>query len=135
MPDAPDSLAQADPEIMSGTPVFAGTRVPLQALHDYLEAGSSLSEFFDDFPTVSRAQVLAVAGADTKHANAIATAVRQAAEDGDYVTPQLLDAKLGALRADMRADLGCEITTLTWRLIGAGIAIAGLTVAVLRLLG
>ena len=44
----------SDPEIMSGTPVFIGTRVPFQTLLDYLEAGQPLSEFLEDFPTVSR---------------------------------------------------------------------------------
>ena len=44
----------SDPEIMSGAPVFAGTRVPFQTLLDYLEAGQPLSEFLEDFPTVSR---------------------------------------------------------------------------------
>jgi uncharacterized protein (DUF433 family) len=48
-----------DPEIMSGTPVFVGTRVPFQTLIDYLEAGHPLSEFLDDFPTVSKQQVVA----------------------------------------------------------------------------
>lgn len=43
----------SDPEIMSGTPVFVGTRVPFQTLLDYLEAGQPLSEFLEDFPTVS----------------------------------------------------------------------------------
>lgn len=41
-------------DILSGTPVFAGTRVPIQTLFDYLEAGDSLNEFLDDFPTVTR---------------------------------------------------------------------------------
>lgn len=41
---------------MHGTPVFAGTRVPIQALLDHLEAGDSLDEFLDEFPTVSREQ-------------------------------------------------------------------------------
>lgn len=55
------SLIQTDPEILSGIPVFAGTRVPLQNLLDYLEAGDTLDEFLDDFPTVSREQaVLAI---------------------------------------------------------------------------
>ena len=45
-----------DPDVMSGAPVFAGTRVPFQALLDYLEAGEPLSEFLEDFPTVSRKQ-------------------------------------------------------------------------------
>lgn len=43
-----------DPEIMGGTPVFRGTRVPFQALLDYLEGGDTLDEFLDDFPTVTR---------------------------------------------------------------------------------
>jgi uncharacterized protein (DUF433 family) len=43
-----------DPEILGGTPVFSGTRVPFQALLDYLEGGQTLAEFLDDFPTVSR---------------------------------------------------------------------------------
>ncbi len=43
-----------DPEVMSGTPVFAGTRVPIQNLFDYIEGGDDLSEFLDDFPSVSR---------------------------------------------------------------------------------
>ena len=49
-----------DPEVMGGTPVFRGTRVPLQNLIDYLKGGSSIEEFLDDFPTVSREDALAV---------------------------------------------------------------------------
>lgn len=49
-----------DPGIMSGTPVFAGTRVPVQTLFDYLEAGDDLSEFLEDFPSVSQRQALRV---------------------------------------------------------------------------
>lgn len=49
-----------DPEIVSGTPVFTGTRVPVEALFENLAAGISLDEFLDNFPTVSREQVLAV---------------------------------------------------------------------------
>ena len=44
----------SDPEILSGTPVFSGTRVPFQALLDYVEGNHTLEEFLDDFPTVSR---------------------------------------------------------------------------------
>ena len=44
---------------MGGTPVFRGTRVPLQALFDYLEAGNSIDEFLEGFPTVTREQVMA----------------------------------------------------------------------------
>jgi uncharacterized protein (DUF433 family) len=43
-----------DPDMLGGTPVFRGTRVPLQALLDYLEGGQTLTEFLDDFPTVTR---------------------------------------------------------------------------------
>ena len=43
-----------NPEILGGTPVFRGTRVPFQALLDYLEGGETLDEFLDDFPTVTR---------------------------------------------------------------------------------
>jgi uncharacterized protein (DUF433 family) len=53
------SVVHSDPEIMSGTPVFVGTRVPFQTLLDYLEAGEPLSEFLEDFPTVSREQAVA----------------------------------------------------------------------------
>jgi uncharacterized protein (DUF433 family) len=50
----PPSAVHSDPDILGGTPVFIGTRVPLQALIDYLEGGHSLEEFLSDFPTVSR---------------------------------------------------------------------------------
>ena len=49
-----------DPKILGGTPVFAGTRVPVQVFFDCLEAGDSLDRFLDQFPTVSREQALAV---------------------------------------------------------------------------
>lgn len=51
-----DSVFHSDPEILSGTIVFKGTRVPLQNLIDYLERGYSLDEFLDDFPSVTRDQ-------------------------------------------------------------------------------
>ncbi len=47
-----------DPERVSGTPCFKGTRVPVQNLLDYIEAGSTIDEFFEDFPSVTRNQVL-----------------------------------------------------------------------------
>ena len=53
------SVIHSDPEIMSGTPVFVGTRVPVRTLLDYLEADRDLSEFLEDFPTVTRAQAVA----------------------------------------------------------------------------
>jgi uncharacterized protein (DUF433 family) len=48
------------PEIMGGTLVFSGTRVPVQTLIDYLKAGESIDDFLDGFPTVTRVQVIAV---------------------------------------------------------------------------
>jgi len=48
-----------DPEILGGTPIFRGTRVPFQNLLDYLEGGETLDEFLDDFPSVSREQAIA----------------------------------------------------------------------------
>ena len=53
-------IIHSDLEIMGGTPVFAGTRVPLQNLIDYLEEGESVEDFIDAFPTVKREQVIAV---------------------------------------------------------------------------
>jgi uncharacterized protein (DUF433 family) len=50
------SVVHCDKEILGGTPVFVGTRVPLRNLIDYLEKGYSLDEFLDDFPSVSREQ-------------------------------------------------------------------------------
>ncbi|MDZ8069126.1 MAG: DUF433 domain-containing protein [Nostoc sp. DedQUE08] len=52
-------LIQTSPDILSGTPVFYGTRVPVQTLIDYLEAGDRLDDFLEDFPTVSRVQATA----------------------------------------------------------------------------
>ena len=52
-------VVHSDPEIMSGTPVFVGTRVPLYNLFDYLEAGDSLEKFLASFPSVSREQAIA----------------------------------------------------------------------------
>ena len=49
-----DEVIVKDRDILGGTPVFRGTRVPFQALLDYLEGGQTLDEFLDDFPTVSR---------------------------------------------------------------------------------
>jgi len=49
-----NKVIEKDPEVLGGTPVFRGTRVPFQALLDYLEGGQTLAEFLDDFPTVTR---------------------------------------------------------------------------------
>jgi uncharacterized protein (DUF433 family) len=53
------SVIHSDSEILGGTPVFIGTRVPAQALIDYLKAGHALDEFLDDFPSVTREQAIA----------------------------------------------------------------------------
>jgi uncharacterized protein (DUF433 family) len=58
MPDR-QSVVHSDPEILGGTPVFVGTRVPLKNLIDYLAAGDSLDDFLDDFPSVTRKQAVA----------------------------------------------------------------------------
>ncbi len=54
------SIINTSPEIMGGTPVFTGTRVPVQTLLDYLKAGESIDDFLDGFPTVTREQVIAL---------------------------------------------------------------------------
>jgi uncharacterized protein (DUF433 family) len=51
-----EQIVETNPEVLSGTPVFKGTRVPVQTLIDYLKAGESIEEFLDGFPSVSRAQ-------------------------------------------------------------------------------
>ena len=61
------SVITRDPEIMSGTPVFAGTRVPIQNLFDYLEGGHALEEFLEDFESVTRDMAIA-ALEESKHA-------------------------------------------------------------------
>jgi len=52
-------IVSRSPDVMGGTPVFAGTRVPVQTLLDYLDGGESIEEFLAGFPTVSREQVAA----------------------------------------------------------------------------
>ena len=56
----PEPLITTSPDRLSGTPVFAGTRVPVQTLIDYLEAGDPLEAFLNDFPSVSREHAVAV---------------------------------------------------------------------------
>lgn len=51
---SPNNVIIRNPDVLGGTPVFRGTRVPFQALLDYLEGGQTLDEFLDDFPTVTR---------------------------------------------------------------------------------
>ena len=54
-----NSVISRDPDVMGGAPVFRGTRVPVQTLLDYLEAGDSIGEFLEGFPAVTRDQVIA----------------------------------------------------------------------------
>ena len=60
MESLPTPLITASPERLGGTPVFAGTRVPVQTLIEYLEAGHPLDQFLEEFPSVSRAHAVAV---------------------------------------------------------------------------
>jgi uncharacterized protein (DUF433 family) len=59
MATAKQSLITSTPDILGGTPVFRGTRVPAQTLIEYLEGGQTIDEFIDGFPTVTREQVIA----------------------------------------------------------------------------
>ena len=56
---AKSGVVHSDPEILSGTPVFVGTRVPVQSLFDYLKGGDTLDEFLRQFPSVRREQAIA----------------------------------------------------------------------------
>ena len=58
MPTTPE-VVHSDPEILGGKPVFVGTRVPVKSLYDYLEAGDSLDEFLESFPSVTKDQAVA----------------------------------------------------------------------------
>ena len=55
-----ESVIHTDPEILGGTAVFVGTRVPVHSLFDHLEAGDSIGDFLEGFPSVRREQVIAV---------------------------------------------------------------------------
>jgi len=55
----PSDIVHSDPDILGGTPVFVGTRVPIQSLFDYLEGGETLDEFLRQFPSVKRDQAIA----------------------------------------------------------------------------
>ena len=70
------SVVHSGPEILGGTPVFVGTRVPLKSLYDYLEAGDSLDEFLESFPSVTREQAIAALELARSMTEAHATAAR-----------------------------------------------------------
>ena len=70
------SIVTCDPEILGGTPVFAGTRVPVRILSDHLEAGDRLDDFLDNFPSVTRSQAIQI----------IKLGLDQFANQGDEIT-------------------------------------------------
>ena len=72
--DATKKIVSRDPEVMSGEIVFAGTRVEVKTLVDYLKAGHPLDEFLDDFPSVSREQAEGYLQATLEAADALAAA-------------------------------------------------------------
>lgn len=65
----PMSVVSHDPKVLGGEPVFAGTRVPVKSLFDHLEAGDSIEEFLEGFPSVRREQVIAVLQEAREHAS------------------------------------------------------------------
>ena len=69
-------IIHSDPEILGGTPVFVGTRVPVKTLYSYLEAGDTLDEFLNDFPSVSRKQAVAALELAREMTEAHATVAR-----------------------------------------------------------
>lgn len=76
-PQISHSVVTCDPEILGGTPVFTGTRVPVRILSEHLEAGDRLDDFLDNFPSVTRNQAT----------QAIKLALDQFANQGDEITP------------------------------------------------
>lgn len=92
------TVIQVDPEILSGTPVFAGTRVPVQTLLEYLERGQSLGEFLSDFPTVTQEQAIA---ALQEAKEALLARARRPAES-------VIDLLDSWLEEDSRLDGGLE---------------------------
>jgi uncharacterized protein (DUF433 family) len=66
---APMSVVSHDPKVLGGEPMFAGTRVPVKSLFDHLEAGDSIEEFLEGFPSVRREQVIAVLQEAREHAS------------------------------------------------------------------
>jgi uncharacterized protein (DUF433 family) len=70
-----DAIVTTNPRVMHGTPCFAGTRVAVQTLFDHLEAGYSVEEFIEQFPTVRREQIIRLLNASKAHAEKLASAV------------------------------------------------------------
>jgi len=88
-------IVHRDPEILGGTPVFVGTRVPVKSLYDHLEAGDSLDEFLDSFPSVSRQQAVAALELAREMTEAHVAAAR-------WVRPAATEARSGWARRPPR---------------------------------
>jgi uncharacterized protein (DUF433 family) len=100
---ASSTIITRDPEVLGGTPVFRGTRVPFQILLDYLQGGQTLDEFLDDFPTVTReSAVLALREAktpvvdETNFLEAVNTGIA-AADRGEFVEHEEVKARLNQI--------------------------------------
>jgi len=98
-----EELIERDPEKMSGTPVFSGTRVPIKHLFDYLEGGDTLEEFLNQFPSVNRDQALAVLSA-SRESLLNASTSRQARLElmGEAAKDEMFMADLKATLEDFR---------------------------------
>ncbi|MGO9171078.1 MAG: DUF433 domain-containing protein [Rhodomicrobium sp.] len=99
----PDPLITVSPERLSGTPVFAGTRVPVQTLFDHLEAGDPLDVFLEDFPDVTREHATAVL-----KASKAAVILRTIEEESYRATPEELEAVDEALEQIARGQRASE---------------------------
>jgi uncharacterized protein (DUF433 family) len=104
-------IVTISPEIMSGAPVFRGTRVPIQTFLDYLKGGDSIDKFLEGFPTVSREQVIAF----LDEAEVVSVEVQPESEvermAGDFQNDSTWDdfqASIAAYRAEVDAELELE---------------------------
>lgn len=84
MLESDDMIIARDSEILNGVPVFAGTRVPVSALLENIEAGVSIDEFLENFPTVSREQVMQILETEEFHAD-LAVANKVMRDDRDVL--------------------------------------------------
>ncbi|MCC7368209.1 MAG: DUF433 domain-containing protein [Chloroflexi bacterium] len=102
-----ESPFSCDPEVMGGTPVFTGTRVPVQTLLDYLEAGDTIDEFIEGFPSVSREQVISFLeqAKDQLVTFDIAVMVLRARSNRLTELPPLVPALLTAIPIARRGDV------------------------------
>ncbi|MCC7174983.1 MAG: DUF433 domain-containing protein [Bryobacterales bacterium] len=100
-----ESVIVSDPEILGGTPCFRGTRVPVDTLIDYLEAGDTLDEFLDNFPSVSReAAIAALEEARTCSRPFLNAWLRWRSSSLDKWFARAISAPVAALRYRIRRD-------------------------------